>query len=97
MKTKRPRDVQLLGIGKREDIAYMIDRNCTIFLFDIQRGCMQFLQYAVLEQIKNKVIISTKYRSGTKYLRKNAHVVVFCNEMPLDNALSRHRYDIVNL
>ena len=89
-----PARTQLLGIGKRDDIAYAIDERKEVFFFNIPRRGMPFLQYTILEQLKDRVVFSTKYQSKTKVLYKHPHVVVFCNEHPDLEAMSHDRFDI---
>ena len=94
---ERPTEVQLLGIGRVVDVAYLLDSEKRIFLIDCERSASQFLQYRVLEQIKNRLVTSTKYLAQMKILRYTPHVVVFMNEIPDMNALSDDRYDITRL
>lgn len=89
--------VQLLGIGKIVDVAYAIDESKSVFLFNVPRGAMQYLQYTILEQLKDRMVFSTKYTSLMKILKKNPHVVVFCNEQPDMTKMSADRYEIINL
>lgn len=91
------KETQLLSIGKRDDLAYAIDETKKFFLFDIPRGNMRYLQYGVLESLKNRIIFSSKYVSTTKRLLMVPHVVVFCNEDPDREALTRDRYNIMNI
>lgn len=93
MLTTRPEDVQILGIGKKHDLAYMLDTNKTIFLFNIGRNQMEFLSYGILEALKDRMVVSTKYQGCTKTFNK-CHVVVFCNEYPDMTKLTTDRYDI---
>lgn len=95
--TKNPEEVQVLGVGKRDDIAYSIDETKRIFLFNIPRDAMQFLQYTILEQLKDRMVFSTKYQSSMKILRFTPHVVVFSNEQPDLSKMSRDRYNCVDL
>jgi hypothetical protein len=88
---------QFLSVGKRDDLAYAVKQGPDLFVFDIPRGNMQFLQYSVLEQLKNRVIFSTKYQSQTKILPSNVHVVVFSNEAPDMESLTNDRYKIINI
>jgi len=88
---------QFLSVGKRDDIAYAIDPSNDLFVFDIPRGSMQYLQYGVLEQLKNRLVFSTKYMSTTKVLPHNCHVVVFSNEDPDREALTTDRYQVINV
>lgn len=97
MLTKYPDTVQYLRIGKRDDLTYVIDETRTIFLFDVPRGQMQYLQYNVLEQLKDRMIFSPKYNSTLKILCGNCHVVVFTNEDVDLNALSADRFRTVYL
>jgi len=90
--TKQPQLTQCLSIGKRDDLAFSIDESKQYFLFDIPRSCGEFLQYPVLEKLKDGVIYSPKYGSRTKYFSTNVHVVVFMNEEPDLTKLTRDRY-----
>jgi hypothetical protein len=90
-------DVQLLRIGKRDDLSYAIDPNKRIFLFDVPRSQMEYLQYSVLESLKDRLIFSPKYNSCMKIVRQKCHVVVFCNEYPNPNALSADRVSVTQL
>jgi len=97
MLTVRPGSVQRLSCGKRDDLAFAVDETKSIFLFDIPRGQLEFMQYSVLEQLKDGIIFSPKYESRSKRLNHTAHVVVFTNEQADMNKLSMDRYVIVNL
>lgn len=92
-----PEIVQVLRIGKRDDLAYSVDANKSVFLFDVPRGQMQFLQYSVMEMLKDRLVFSPKYESGMKVLRTVPLVVVFCNESPDMEAMSRDRYKVTNI
>lgn len=85
---------QLLPVGKEADVGYMIDETNSIFIFDVPRSKMQFLNYATLENLKDRLVHSPKYLSRIKLIRKVPHVVVFCNEFPDETKLSADRYSI---
>jgi len=93
---KDPSNTQRLSIGKRDDLAYAIDESKRIFLFDLPRSQSEFLQYSVLESLKDGFVFSTKYQSRSKVLEQKAHVVVFMNEQPDRNKLSADRYKVIN-
>lgn len=95
--TKFPDKVQVLRIGKRDDLAYTIDETKEVFLFDVPRSQMTFLQYSVLESLKDQMIFSPKYESSSKILRKRPQVIVFCNEEPDLTQLSRDRYEVIRV
>lgn len=85
---------QLMTIGKRDDLAYMIDVTKSVFLMNVPRGGMQYLSYKILEMIKDRVIFSPKYQAQMKILTKTPWVVVFCNEAPDQSKMSVDRFDI---
>lgn len=89
--------VQLLGVGRRDDIAHTIDVSKSIFFFNVPRESMQYLSYPILEQLKDRCVFSPKYQSVMKILSSKCHVVVFSNEQPDMNKMSRDRYHIINL
>lgn len=87
---------QCLSIGKRDDIAHVIDESKRVFFFDLPRSQSEYLQYSVLEQLKDQMVFSPKYNSRMKMLTHKPHVVVFMNERPDMTKLSQDRYDIIN-
>lgn len=90
-------DLQRLSIGKRDDLAFAIDISKSLFVFDIPRGQSEFIQYNILEQLKDRMIFSPKYESCTKILLSNVHVVVFMNEEPDLTKMTGDRYRLINL
>lgn len=88
-------DTQRLSIGKRDDLAYAIDESKRFFLFDIPRSQSEYLQYSVLEQLKDRMVFSPKYASRNKLLQHTPHVVVFMNEEPDYNKLTADRFEII--
>lgn len=92
-----PDKVQLLSVGRRDDIAHAIDASKSVFLFNVPRGGMEFLQYPILEQLKDRVVFSPKYDSMTKVISSTPHVVVFCNESPDMTKMTADRYFVWNI
>lgn len=92
--TQHPGTAQVLSIGKRDDIAHAIDATNRVFFFNIPRGGMEFLQYVILENLKDRMVFSPKYNSRLKCFRHRVHVVVFCNEQPDMEKMSLDRYDV---
>jgi len=90
-------DVQYLRPGRRDDMAHAVDTNKRIFLIDVPRGQMEYLQYSVLEMLKDRLIFSPKYFSVTKMIGHPTRVLVFCNEYPNPNALSVDRVSVTQL
>jgi len=88
---------QMLAVGKVADVAMLVDASKSVFFFNVPRGQMMYLQYQVLEQLKDKVVFSPKYHTELKRLSKTPHVVVFSNEDPDLLKLSADRYVIREL
>lgn len=97
MLSRYPERVQILSVGKRDDIAHAIDEDKDIFLFNVPRGGMEFLNYTTIEQLKDRMVFSPKYDSRTKILKKNPHVCVFCNEQPDMTRMTEDRFICENM
>lgn len=89
-----PERVQVLGLGKREDLAYAVEERRDIFVFDIPRGSMEYINYGFMEKLKDRVVFSSKYKSVQKVWKKSPHVIVFCNEEPDMEKMTLDRYII---
>jgi hypothetical protein len=89
--------VQLLGPGRRDDLAHMVRTDSRIFIFNIPREQMQYLQYGVLEMIKDRMICSPKYESTMKILTAIPFVIVFSNEEPDYTKLTDDRINVVRI
>lgn len=94
--TNHPSETQVLSAGKRDDVAHSVDKSKSVFFFNIPRGGMEYMQYTILEQLKDQMVFSPKYNSQMKYLQKVPHVVVFCNEDPDMTKMSADRYILRN-
>jgi len=92
-----PLTSQVLRIGKRDDLAHAIDPDRSIFAFDVPRDCLQYLQYPILEMIKDRMIFSPKYFSTMKILQHKAHVIVFTNEDIDMTKLTNDRYNVKHI
>jgi len=86
---------QILSVAKRDDMAHAIDETKTVFLLNVPRGGMEFLQYTILEQLKDRMVFSPKYDSRMKVLKAKTHVCVFCNEEPDLRKMTEDRYNII--
>lgn len=63
--------------GKSADVAHALD-NPRVVVWDLSRSQEEHVNYGVMEDVKNGVIFSPKYESGTKIF-PIPHVVVFAN------------------
>jgi len=86
--------VQLLGPGKRDDLAHIVDVRSRVFLINVPRGGAEFLNYGFLEMLKDRMVLSPKYASQMKILLAVPHVVVFMNEPPDETKMTADRYVI---
>lgn len=93
---QHPSDCQVFRPARVQDIAHAVRVRTKYFFFDVPRNGMEFLQFQVLEQLKDRLIFSPKYQSTTKQLLNVPHVVVFCNEHPTETEMSNDRYEYVN-
>lgn len=89
------KNAQVFGNAKTPDIAYALNDDPGIVIFDYSRST-QDLNYEVIEAVKNGMIFSTKYESRMK-LFKTPHVVIFSNIHPDMTKLSEDRWDIRRL
>ncbi len=87
-------DGQYLSVAKRDDIAHIVDPTKRVFLVNVPRGSMQYLQYGILESIKDRMVFSPKYNGTVKFFVQQPHVVVFTNDPPDPDGLSADRLDI---
>jgi hypothetical protein len=90
-------NAQVLEMGKKADVAYAINPECRVFFFDITREINEYMNYSVLEALKNGRIFSSKYDSCMTRLTTIPHVVVLMNQHPDMSKLSLDRYKIINL
>lgn len=95
--TKYPELTQLMGVGKRDDLAHAVQQDKKYFFFDVPRTQLEFFQYSILEQLKNRIVFSPKYSSRVKVLDHIPYVVVFCNEQPDRTKLTADRFYTMNI
>lgn len=95
--TKHPEICQMMHPAGYADMAFALDASKRVFLFNVSRTGMEYLQYRFLEDLKDRMVFSTKYNSTMKILDHVPHVVVFSNERPDMSKMSFDRYDIKDL
>ncbi|AWV57063.1 replication-associated protein [Yerba mate-associated circular DNA virus 1] len=85
--------------GKTADVAYSFRQHIsshpetTISIFDFSRSGKEFVNYDIIEQIKDGLVVSSKYDSRT-VIHVQQHLVVFANWPPDTTKLSADRWDI---
>nr|WGT79593.1 master replication initiator protein [Sophora yellow stunt virus] len=76
--------------GKASDVAYLYDYE-DIVVFDIPRDKEEYCNYGLIEQFKNGIIQSTKYKPVMKHKDPPPSVIVFANFTPRSGMLSEDR------
>lgn len=83
--------------SKSTDILHSYN-NQSIILYDIPRSVDEdYLNYGAIEKLKDGIVFSGKYNSGTKLRVGNAHVVIFSNSKPLDCKFSVDRLKLFDV
>lgn len=81
--------------GRSADVchAYQYQR---IAIFDYVREAQEYVNYGVIEQIKNGILSSPKYESTMKTF-DTPHVIVFANFRPASDKFSADRLEIIDI
>lgn len=79
-------------------IAKAFDENEAIDLvvFDVPRCSIEFINYSVIEKIKDGQVVSGKYE-GAQCVFPSPHVIIFANEQPSYSQLSSDRWVVTNI
>lgn len=83
--------------GKSADIAHSLSkqerRAIRIVIIDCPRVAHDFINYAIIEQVKNGLLFSGKYDSQ-QVVFNTPHVIVFANQEPDYHKMSADRWDV---
>lgn len=89
--------------GKKNDVLNQLKTVCIdnnkdikIILLDVPRHNKDFINYGLLEQLKDGHVYSGKYEGGEIYLDK-IHVVVFSNDEPDYSKFSKDRWNVISI
>ena len=92
----------LLCGSKKQDVFYQVakrledeenEKPFQMVILDLPRHDETFVNYGVLESLKNGIIVSGKYEGGT-YVFPSPHVIVFSNTAPDMSKFSMDRWNI---
>ena len=91
------KDAYIITGGKQADIYRHYDNN-KIVIYDLPRDYVETNEsiYATMECFKNGYVLDTKFE-GSKKRFIPPHILVFSNQMPNMDKLSKDRWNIVNL
>lgn len=93
----------IIADGKKDNVFNQIklwldnhkdNEDPNLIILDIPRHSMEYINYGVLEQIKNGMIYSGKYEGGVCVF-ESPHVFVFSNSKPIESKFSLDRWNIV--
>lgn len=85
--------------GKASDICYQInemDEDCNIFLMNLPRSAEGKVSYNGIEQVKDGLTSSPKYKGGFKIFNP-PHVFIFSNFPPDINEISKDKWKIFEI
>ncbi len=93
----------VIADGKKENIFNQvkiksIDQNkrVKIILVDVPRASQDFINYGVIEKLKDGLIYSGKYEGGQVHL-DDVHVLCFSNEKPDFTKMSMDRWKVIEI
>lgn len=94
----------ILADGKKDNVLNQVktfidenpDKDPTVILLDVPRVSQDYINYGVIEQLKNGCVYSGKYEGG-QLLFEHPHVIVFANEPPETTKMSRDRWKITRI
>lgn len=81
--------------GKANDITYAYNYE-NIVIFDYVRDAEEYVNYGVIEQLKDGLVTSNKYESKLKRCDP-PHILVFANFLPDTSRMSADRWNIIYL
>lgn len=81
---------QVMRAARYIDMAYILDETMEVFMFDVERSCVETDIWRFVEAIKDGRVFSSKYECIQKRIAPN-HCVVFCNHLPPADAWSADR------
>ncbi len=92
----------IIADGKKDNIFNQVKLHMEakkiprIIILDIPRHNLEYINYGVLEQLKNGLIYSGKYEGG-KCRFPYPHIIIFANSPPIKHKLSLDRWKITDL
>ena len=89
---------QYLSIGKKEDMLNLARPEVKTYILDVARSEAEFVNYALLEKLKDGSWSSGKYEGKVSFgWNEIKNMIVCMNEFPKKTALSKDRYDVYEL
>lgn len=94
----------IIADGKKDNVFNQVnnwmqentDESPKLIVLDIPRYNLDFVNYGMLEQLKNGLIYSGKYEGGCLAF-EYPHIIIFANEYPHTHKISEDRWNIVEI
>lgn len=92
----------IIADGKKNDVFNQVNTAMEneqipeIIILDVPRSSIGYINYSILEKLKDGLIYSGKYEGGVCCF-PNPHIIVFANTEPLKNELSLDRWNIIEV
>lgn len=86
----------ILDSAKCSDIAFILQDEPKIIVFDLARAKGNRINYEVLEKLKNGRIFSTKYKCVNKRFKKPT-IIIFANKPPKEGEMSEDRWKVTEI
>jgi len=95
----------IIGNGKMADVLNNVkcyleennDQDPNLIILDVPRVSLDYLNYSVLEKLKDGLVYSGKYEGGMILFADSPHIFVFANEEPLYFKMSADRWNVINI
>lgn len=87
---------QVLSLMKPKDILNVEPKLPEVIIVDAPRTAIEYVNYGVLEELKNGCLYSGKYEGG-QCIFPPPHVIVFANTPPKLAGMSADRWHVVNM
>nr|QXN75459.1 MAG: replication associated protein [Virus sp.] len=84
--------------AKTNDIKYILSefKNCRDIIFDLPRNHGRFIDYGLLEELKDGLLFSGKYEGLVREIAI-PHIFIMSNELPQPNKLTEDKLVIINI
>lgn len=94
----------IIGDGKKEDVLHQVikfqeehEKEPEVILLDIPRYNHTYINYGLIEKLKDGLAFSGKYEGGIVLLENTPHIICFANYPPNKEFLSEDRWNIIKL
>lgn len=94
----------IIADGKKDNVFNQVnvwtqdnkDESPRVIILNIPRHNLEFINYGMLEQLKNGLIYSGKYEGGCLAF-ESPHIIIFANEYPHTHKISEDRWNIIEI